>query len=201
MVTGLTIALFIHLVGVVTLFTASGIVHRAGARVRAATSVEELRLWLGLALSTSGMFPASLIFILGSGLYMTHIGWSFGAPWVVTAIVSIVVVGALGGGVVGRGFANIARATPASGPVTPDLARLIARPAPWVAATAFNGMAIGLIWLMVTKPGWTQSIGVVGGLGLIGAIIGYAVVRAGTKDRKATRSAPRELTGVEEQAR
>jgi hypothetical protein len=201
LVTGRTIALFIHLLGVVTLFTATGIVHRAGARVRAASSVEELRLWLGLARSTSGMFPASLVLILGSGLYMTHLGWSFGAPWVVTAIVSIVVIGALGGGVVGRSFASIARATPSSGPITPDLARIIARPTPWVAAAAFNGMAIGMLWLMVTKPGWTQSIGVTVALGIVGSVIGYAVVRAGTKDRKATGSSPRGLTGVEQQAR
>jgi hypothetical protein len=60
------------------------------------------------------------------------------------------------------------------------LAQTSRRPAPWVAAAALNGMAIGLLWLMVSKPGWTQSLEVVTALGLAGAIVGSAAVRRGT---------------------
>lgn len=183
MVTGRSIALFIHLLGVVTLFVAMGIVQRASVRVRGSSTVEELRLWLGLAETTRRMFPAALLFILASGLYMAGRMWSFGSPWIVVAMVSIGVIGILGGAIVGQGLAAIDRAATSTGPVAPELARIISRPAPWVAAAALNGMAIGLLWLMVNKPGWTQSISVVIALGLLGAIVGSAAVRRGPGTR------------------
>jgi hypothetical protein len=180
LVTGRSIALFVHLLGVVMLFVAMGIVQRAGLRVRGSSTVEELRLWLSLAQTTRGMFPAALLFILASGLYVTGTLWSFDRPWIVVAMVTIVVIGIFGGAVVGRGFAAIGGAATSTGPVAPELARIVARPAPWVAATALNGMAIGLLWLMVNKPGWTQSISIVIALGLLGAIVGSVAMRRGT---------------------
>ncbi|MGH2708669.1 MAG: hypothetical protein ACRDJK_10290, partial [Actinomycetota bacterium] len=93
MVTGRSVALFIHLLGVVALFIAMGIVQRGGSGVRVSSTVEELRLWLGLVQTTRAMFPAALLFILGSGLYMADRSWSFDTPWIVVAIVSIVVIG------------------------------------------------------------------------------------------------------------
>jgi hypothetical protein len=180
MVTGRTVALFIHLLGVVTLFVATGIVQRGGAGVRRSSTVDEVRLWLALVRATRPMFPAALVGILGSGLYLTDQAWGFTTPWVVVGIVSIVLLGIIGGAVVGRGFAAIGRAATSSGSVSPELAGIVARPTPWVAAAALNGMAIGLLWLMVTKPGWTQSIAVVTALGVAGGIIGFTAVRRAT---------------------
>lgn len=182
-----TIPLFIHLLGVVTLFLAIGIVQRVGARVRASSTVEEMRLWLGLGQSTRAMFPAALLLILASGLYMTHRTWTFGTPWVFVAMVSIVVMGILGGAVVGRGLAAIGRAATGTGPVPPELAHIVARPAPWVAAAAFNCIAFGILWLMVAKPGWAQSIAVVMTLGVLGSLVGSITARSSEGTRRQTR--------------
>lgn len=177
MVTGVTVALFIHLLGVITLFIAIGILQRGGERVRAASTVEELRLWLDLLKSTGGMFPASFAFILLSGLYMTNESWSFDTPWIVVAIVSVVVMGIIGGAVIGRKLSSIGRAAASAQQISPELALQVARPALWVAATALNGMALGVLWLMSIKPGWTQSIVVVTALAIVGGVIGYALTR------------------------
>src|SRR5918996_5705732 len=150
MVTGVNVALFIHILGVATLFTAMGFLQRGGAKVRASSTAEEMRLWLGLVETTGRMFPLALLFILGSGLYMTDQVWSFDTPWIAVAIVSVVLMGVIGGAVVGRGFSAMGRAA-AAGPSSSDLARAVAVPLPRMAAKAFKGMGIGIVGVMTNK--------------------------------------------------
>jgi hypothetical protein len=176
-VTAQSVALFIHLLGVITLFIAIGLLQRGGARLRASTTAEEMRTWLSLVQTTRRMFPAAFILILLSGLYMADQSWSFDTPWIVVAIVSVVVMGALGGGVVGRGFAAIGRTITESGTASPDVARTVSNPALWIAATALNGIALGVLWLMAIKPGWTHSIVAVVVGGAIGGAVGSALAR------------------------
>jgi hypothetical protein len=40
-------------------------------------------------------------------------------------------------------------------------------------------MAVGVLWLMTNKPGWAESLGVVGGLTLAGAVAGTVATRRG----------------------
>src|SRR5262245_58348870 len=169
------IALFIHLMGVITLFVAIGIVQRGGARIRGASTVGEMRLWLGLVESTNRMFPAGTLLILLSGLYLAARFWSFRVPWVSVAMASIVVMAVVGGTVIGRGLRKIAGAAAGSGPVSVDLARIARRPAPWIAAAALNGMALGVVWIMVRKSGWAESIAVILAFAVIGTLAGIAM--------------------------
>lgn len=173
------VALFIHLLGVITLFVAMGLVQRGGAGVRTAATVEHLRLWLGLVRTTQRMFPAAIVLLLASGLFMTADAWTFTTPWVVVALVGLAAVAALGGVVVGRGFAAIgeAAARAGEGALPADLAGLIARRGLWFSASALNGAAIGILWLMATKPGWTVSVAAVCALAVLGGIVGFAIAR------------------------
>lgn len=179
MVSGRSIALFIHILGAITLFIAMGLVQRVGARMRTAASIEELRLWLSLMKTTGTMWPSAFGLILISGVYMAGTAWSFDTPWIVTAIGSVVVMVALGGGVIGRSFSSIGRAAGQAAQLDGDLRGMVNRPALWVAATALNGMAMGVLWLMVNKPGWGQSLAVVISLGLVGAAAGAVMTRRG----------------------
>lgn len=174
-----SIALFIHLLGMLTLFTAMAIVQRTGDRMRTASTVEELRLWLSLARTTGPMWPSSLVFILGSGLYLAGTCFSFETPFVVTAIVTILVIGAVGGAFVGRGMAAMGQAAGTAGGLTPQLREQVTSPPLWIAATTLNGLALGVLWIMVDKPGWAQSIGVVVALGVVGAVAGVVMTRRG----------------------
>lgn len=173
-----SVALFIHLLGVVTLFIAVGMVQRLGAKIRSASSVEELRLWFSLVRTTGPMFPAAALVILASGLFMAARSFSFETPWIAVAIGAVVVMMILGGGVLGRAMAAMGKEAASAGSVTPELARAIANPTPWVVLGLNSGMAIGVLWLMVNRPGWAQSIGVVVVLGVIGAIAGFASTKS-----------------------
>jgi hypothetical protein len=173
-----SIALFIHLLGVVTLFIAIGLLQRVGAALRAASSVEELRVLLSLARTTRSMFPAALLFIFASGLFMAARSFSFETPWIVVGIASVVVMPILGGAVAGRRLAAVGKGAASASSITPELARAIRNPAIWVALGLNSGLAIGVLWLMVAKPGWAQSIGVVIVLALVGAAAGYAATKS-----------------------
>lgn len=173
------VALFIHLLGVITLFLALGIVQRAGIRLRAAATVEHARLWLELLRTSGPMFPSAAVLLLVTGLYMTAGSWSFSTPWVAVSLAGLVVLALQGGLVQGTRLRamGVAAAAAADGPVPPELARLIADPVPWVSLGATNGAALGILWLMATKPGLVVSVAVVVGLWVLGALVGLAVLR------------------------
>lgn len=169
------LALFAHLLGVVTLFAAIALVETAGARLRRATRVEHVRLWIDLTRSAAPLFPAALVTVLGSGLFMTADSWTFTTPWVVVATAAVVVLGGIGGSVQGLRFATIGRTAAAAqdGPVPQHLTELVGAPALWVAVVAPDVATLGILWTMATKPGWAGSIVAVAGLAIVGALVGY----------------------------
>ncbi|MDQ3766299.1 MAG: DUF2269 domain-containing protein [Actinomycetota bacterium] len=177
--TGYNVGLFFHLVGVVTLFGGITIIQFGGARLRAAATIEEVRLWLGLLRTTERMFPAATLLLLASGLYMTTEAWTFETPWIAVSIAGLLVMPLLGGRVVGRQMAAIGRSAAGAegGAVPSEVKRLIAAPAGWQAAFALNGIALGILWVMAIKPGLTHSIVVVVALAFLGAVMGYLITR------------------------
>jgi uncharacterized membrane protein len=175
------VALFVHLLGVITLFIAFGIGQRAGQRARQAESVEQLRLWMSLIQTTGTMFPSAWVMILAGGLYMTADVWSFDTPWVVVALVSVLVMAIVGFAVPGRQLREVGMAAGSAdaGPLSPELKALLARPALWTVMTASNAVSLGILWLMVSKPGWVASILIVVVLAVIGAAGGSAMTKRG----------------------
>ena len=175
--TAYELALFTHLLGVVTLFAAIALVETAGARLRRAGNVQHVRLWVDLTRTAAPLFPVALLTVLGSGLFMTADSWTFTAPWVVVAIAGLIVMGGIGGSVQGRYFAAIGKTSRATedGPVPQRLSELIAAPAVWVSVAAQDAGALGILWTMAIKPGWTGSIVAVAGMAMLGAIAGYTL--------------------------
>jgi Predicted integral membrane protein (DUF2269) len=173
------VVLFLHLLGVVTLFIAVGLIQRGGAQVRTAETLDHLRLWLGLVRMTRNMFPTSALLLLVTGLYMTSDVWTFDAPWIVVSIVGLIALTVVGGAVIGPRFRRVGMAAGGAGdgPVPPEIRRSIEEPTIWIALYANSGAAMGILWLMVTKPDWAASIAVVVGLALLGGFLGRVSLR------------------------
>jgi hypothetical protein len=175
--TAYELALFTHMLGVVTLFAAIALVETAGARLRRAGNVQHVRLWIDRTRGAAPLFPVALLTVLGSGLFMAADSWTFTTPWVVVAIAGVIVMGGIGGSVQGRYFAAIGRTSRATedGPVPQRLSELIAAPAVWMSVAAPDVGALGILWTMAIKPGWTGSIVAVAGMAMLGAIAGYTL--------------------------
>jgi len=190
-----TVSLFIHMIGFISLFGALVLLQNAGARLRASTTWQEARNLLELLRVTRGMFAAGGVLLLASGLYMASARWSLVMPWVMVATVMVVLFAVLGAVVVGGGIVRMGRAaSEAEGPISEEGRALLTGPGVWTAICAMNGGALGIVWLMVAKPGWAESIGVPLALTVIGGFAGWTVARAkrtGALDRRGTGAAPR----------
>jgi hypothetical protein len=173
------VVLFVHIVGVATLFAAFGAMQIGGSRVRHAQSVEQAGLWLGLLRVAGSLFGVAFLLILAAGLYMTVDVWTFSTPWVDVALVGVGIMIVLGGGVVARGLGKMGAAVAAAdpGPLSQRLRDVIADPVIWASNFMAMGIAVGNLWLMTNKPGWVESVIVVVALALIGAGLGLAASR------------------------
>src|SRR5438132_13955669 len=155
--------LFVHLIGVVTLFGAMVMTLVGVVALPRSTTRDQFGVWLRLTGIAGPMFPAAFVLILVGGLYMANDQWSFADGWIVMALVSVAWMGALGTGVQGRMLTSMARslAAAADGPgetaVPADLASRARSPVLRVTTTALLGMATGVLWLMTNKPGWAGS--------------------------------------------
>lgn len=175
-----SIALFVHIVGLVPLFGGLMLLQRGGAMLRAADAGDDLRTWLRFLQPVRGMFAGAATLLLVTGSFMAWRQWSFSMPWIAVALVTLIAFALTGALVVGRGLTRIGRlAAEHPGPLPPAARVEVARPDLWGAISAMNGGAVGIVWLMTTKPGWMVAITVPVVLSLVGGIVGVAVARRG----------------------
>ena len=170
------VALFVHILGVVTFFSALALAQTTGKLLRGAATVEQVRSLMGVLQPTRRMFPWSAALLLASGLYMTAQVWTFTTSWVVVGIVTLVALIGVGTTLVGQRFAQVGMmaGTSEGGPVPDQLRTLIAEPTKWIVLSGNSAAAVGLVWLMTNKPGWVASISIVVVLWIAGALGGRA---------------------------
>jgi len=174
-----SLALFIHLLGLIAVFGAFVLLQNAGRRLRGVTTWQEARPWLDLLRSINGMVAGGLIMMLGTGLYMSHELWSFTTPWVMVGIIAAALLMIGEPLVVGRKIAELRRAAEENQGVIPADRRAVITGSPlWSTIHAMNGAALGMVWVMSAKPGWTQSIAVPLALAVLGAMVGVWAPRA-----------------------
>ena len=171
------IALFIHILGVISLFGAFVLLQRVGAQVRSAQTSEQLQLLMGILRSLGQMFTTATVFLLASGLYMTARVWTFTTSWVVVGIATILMIMIVGSAIPGKRLEAIGAAAGSAppGPLSDELRQKVRDPQLWMVATMNSTAAMGVIWLMTNKPGWVWSIVVVVVLGAAGAFGGRSM--------------------------
>lgn len=187
-----TVALFAHIVGVLTLFITMALQWLITLRLRGARSIAQVREWIGLTKGVNRLVPVSGVLILGAGIYMTASAWSLLTTWVDVSLGAMGIMMIFSMGVVGRRLKAIERATaeaiqaregsqdtPAS--ITDTLpaalqARLDDR-ALWVSMQMTVAVALGIVFLMTTKPSLTLSLVVVVVSFALGAAVGATTAR------------------------
>lgn len=180
-------SLFLHLVGAILLFSAAVLTHFVGAKLRTAATVQEVRMWLGFARGAQPLFPIGGVILLLTGLHLAGAGWDFRQPWIVVGLVVLLILLPMGPLVQRPRFMAIgmAAATAEPGPVPPSLSEAILSPFTWRYLSGTTGLALGQLWIMTQKPGWTGALVAPLVLGVIGWIYGGALA---AKDREAVRS-------------
>lgn len=167
------LALFIHFAGLIVLFSAFFLHMRGDIELRRATTMEQAQPCIALLKSSGPMFPigSSLLFL--SGVYMSSAQWSFSTPWVSVGIVAVIAMSVVGGIVGGRHGESVkAHSTQIRGPIPSEFDVVIRQRRPQIMSLALGGGALGIVWIMAAKSGWTGSIVAVLGGYVVGAFAG-----------------------------
>lgn len=181
-----TIALFLHISGVLGYFMSTGTRVFVLAALRRAQRVEQVRLISMLDARLGPVFGISVLVLLVSGLYMAATAWSFQTSWIAVALISLLLMAPVGAALMEprrRAVEQLAHTTP-DGPIPADLAQRINDPVWHSAIYATPILLLGIVFLMAIQPGLITSLIVMGialGLGS-----GVGVITAGRGRQQAT---------------
>jgi hypothetical protein len=153
-----SIALFLHLVGVLALFAGIGIEQVALRQLRNARSVAQVREWMTLMRSRRRIDgPAALVLLLSGGYLIGH-GAGYHA-WVGAGLAGMVLMAVLGAGVGRPRFVAIGRALAQAGdPLPSSLRARLEDPVLRYSAAARAALGLGVVFDMVVKPGAAGAI-------------------------------------------
>ena len=171
------VVLSLHILAAAFGFAVAGVAHSTMFRVRAADDMTQVRKHLGLLDKVGPFFGVAALLLIIFGAYMVQnphprgddeIGWDQG--WILTALISLVLVEAVGGAVIGRRVkAIIGRLEgTADGPVTAETKAVLADGPVWFASHATTAVIASIVFVMVGKPSTTGAIVTV----VIGAVVG-----------------------------
>jgi hypothetical protein len=153
------LALFLHIIGGFGLVAAIT-VEAVGLRgLRRATQSTDAMVWLRLLRSiVMRLTPSSLGLILVTGLYMVATTWG-PRGWILVALGSLVLLGAIGALGTGRRMARIGPAVGRiQGPLSAEVLGLLRNPILLVSLRLRLAIVLGVVFLMTVKPSGVASL-------------------------------------------
>jgi hypothetical protein len=180
-VTTVGVVLFLHIAVAIVAFAMAGVMHTSMQVVARAGRVEEIRSWSKVMHRIEPLFPVAALLVLIFGAWLVHLGdnpedgFSFTVGWILTAVIALVVVEAMGGALLApRGKKLNARIDEApDGAVTADIRSAARDPLFWDLAHVMTFALLGVVFLMAAKPTGAWSAVIV----VAGAVIGIALSR------------------------
>jgi hypothetical protein len=178
-----TFLVFIHVLAAVSLFAAWGIEAMVAGRLRRAATADEARIWAGLAGKQNPLAPIAMLSLLGTGIAMMALVWGPRA-WMTTAIGALVVMGAITSILRQRAMGGRSKVTARdAGEVTEAQRQPLGPRATGEvlvrSLTLRISGGVGVLALMVVKPGWVGSLAIAAGAFVVG--IGLAAVVGGSR--------------------
>ena len=159
-----SLVLFVHVLGALGLFVTTGIGQLVLARLRRARTVAQAREWLEVTHDVARVEPLVALVLLGAGLYLTATTWGWRVAWIDVALGALLAVVVIGGALGGPRVAARARAAADApeGPIPAELRARLDDPVLWTLARATTALELGIVFLMVVKPGLLGSLAALG---------------------------------------
>jgi uncharacterized membrane protein len=150
------VALFLHLLGVLTLIAGIAVAAVAQVLARRSSGAAEIAAILGAARAGVLLAAPGLVVAIGAGTWLVHLdGLAWDTSWLTMALallVAALVLGAAGGRRPRQARELAERLRDAGDGVTPELRRLLEDRWSRLANLAAAAAMLGVLWLMVAKP-------------------------------------------------
>ena len=150
-----TVTLFLHLLSVVAAFSATALIHLGLVRMRKAERTSDARDALMIAARWGRMMPLIGLALLLTGAIMTQNRWTWTTPWIDVSLGGLILIMATGGGMLGKRMRALGPQLGRAGDGHMDAAQAsqVRDPALWIIAQLPPLLAIGVMFVMTTKPG------------------------------------------------
>lgn len=173
--------LFLHISFVVVAFAMAGIVHAGLPAIARARDVAQMRPWVELLHRLDPLFPLVALVLLGLGSWLVHLGahtgdgFSFKDGWVITSIVTLVLIEGLAGALLAPAAKRLVGSVreSADGVPSAELRAAARDPKIWYPGHIATFGFLGIVFVMATKPAgeWAWVFPA------IGAAVGVALAR------------------------
>ncbi len=163
-----SIALFLHIAGVMGFSVALGLEWTGLREVKTAMLPAQVRGWMGILKGVRRVGFASMLTTVLTGVYMMLTVWG-GVAWGIVTMGALVLVIALSLVLTGPRMAPIGRALATSAPVA-IIQTLAGQPLLWISIQTRIAIALGIVLLKVAKPDWIGSLLTIG----IAIVLGIA---------------------------
>ncbi len=178
-------ALLLHILGAIGVFVSLGLQWLAATRLRGSQTRNELLTWRGVMTLPRAIAPLSMLALLLSGLYMALTQWTMDT-WTGAGFIGLITLAALGALLTGRTMIRLNRLLEEEPDgFSPRLREQAGNPTLLLALWLQTGLAIGVVSIMVLKPDFVASLGV-----LVAATVVGGVLFAATSGTRAVRADP-----------
>lgn len=152
------VGLFVHIVGALVLFAATGLEWVGILNLRSAKTAEEASNTSNMLRVLSRAYPLSGATLSLSGIYLTVTAWGW-VWWIVVSLAAVIFLAATGERHTGRRLAAIGKmAAEAKGAVPEELSRAIRDPFLLGIHQVRTAFSLGIVFLMVAKPGLAGTL-------------------------------------------
>src|SRR5262249_31547983 len=159
-------------VGGLGLFAALGLEWAGLYHLRRSTAMGQVRDWVRLLSAPRFVGGPAALTILATGIYMSIVRWGQQA-WIGAAFLGVILMAVLGAVLGGGQLRRIGQALRGvEGPVPEVLEQRIRDPLLVASAWLRTGLALGIVFLMVTKPAGPASLAVLGAAVALGLMAG-----------------------------
>src|SRR5213593_2186165 len=163
------LAVFLHIVGALGLFAALGLEWAGLLNLRRAGSAGQAQEWARLLASVRKVAGPAVLTILVTGIYLMATRWG-GQGWIGVGFGGLVLIALLGATLTGRRTGAIVRAA------TSDPASLgdrVRDPVLIVSAWLRTALALGVVFIMTTKPAAAGAVTALGVAVVLGLAAGF----------------------------
>lgn len=156
------ITVFLHVVGALGLFAALGLEWASLHNLRRAATPEQAREWAKLLSSLRFLGGPAALTILVTGIYLSATRWGH-QGWIGLSLVGLLLIAVLAVTLTGRRARSIARALASEGgSLSVALGARLRDPVLLVSAWLRTALALGVVFIMVTKPSGAGALTAMG---------------------------------------